>query len=196
MEYDAITAGVEPGGIINAQQVRLLVGYMLREVPEPMGRQLLPELLQYHGLANFFEVNRAIEELLAKGSLQEAEGDKLILTEQGRTAVNEWEFLLPYSAKQKAVKAVMTALTRLRNQRENRVEIRPRERGLDVVCTVLDGEQALLELRLWVPNKAQAEIVKERFLNDPLSCYRSTVEMLMEEEQPRKAPADRKPENG
>ena len=181
MEYDAIVAGVEPGGINNAQQVRLLVGYMLREVPEPMSRQLLPELLQYHGLANFFEVNGAIEELLAKGSIQAVEDVKLVLTEQGKTAIKEWEFILPFSVKQKAVKAVMTALTRLRNQRENRVEILPRDRGLDVVCAVLDGEQTLLELRLWVPDKAQAELVKERFLNDPLACYRSTVEMLMEE---------------
>ena len=183
MEYDAIVAGVEPGGINNAQQVRLLVGYVLRAVPEPMDRQLLAELLQYDGLANFFEVTGAIDELLAKGSIR-ADGDgRLILSPQGRTAVDEWEFILPYSVKQKAARAATLALTRLKNERENDVEIREEERGCRVVCRVLDGAQVLLEIGLWVPDRAQAEQVRERFLSDPLACYRTTVEQLMEETQ-------------
>ena len=62
MEYDAIVAGVEPGGINNAQQVRILVGYLLRSVGQPVERRLLPELLQHWGIANFFEVTQAIDE--------------------------------------------------------------------------------------------------------------------------------------
>ena len=183
MEYDAIVAGVEPGGINNAQQVRLLVGYVLRAVGEPMERRLLAELLQYDGLANYFEVTGAVDELVAKGSLLADGEEKLTLTPQGRNAVDEWEFILPFSVKQKAARAATLALTRLKNERENEVEIREEERGCRVVCRVLDGQQVLMEIGLWVPDRLQAEQVRERFLNDPLSCYRATVENLMEPPQ-------------
>lgn len=178
MEYDAIVAGVEPGGINNAQQVRILVGYVLRSVGQPLDRHLLPELLQHYGIANFFEVAQAIEELIGKGSLSVNEADELQLTERGLVAVNEWEFILPLSAKEKASKAAITTLTRLRTDRENTVEITPLERGFEVVCSVLDGEQKLLEIKLWLPDKMQAETVKEQFLSDPLKLYSGTVALL------------------
>lgn len=183
MEYDALVAGVEPGGINNAQQVRMLVAYVLSALPEPIDRRLLAELLQYEGLANLFEVSGAIDELLGKGSLSVDEAGRLILSPQGRTAVDEWEFILPYSVREKAVRAATLALTRLKNERENEVEIRDEERGCRVICRVLDGKLTLMEVGLWVPDRAQAEQVKERFLNDPLTCYRTTVELLTKEEK-------------
>ena len=178
MEYDAIVAGVEPGGINNAQQVRILVGYVLRSVGQPVERRLLPELLQHWGIANFFEVSQAIDELVEKGSLSVNDADELELTERGLVAVDEWEFILPIAAKEKAAKAALAALTRLRTDRENTVEITPLERGFDVVCAVLDGEQKLLEIKLWLPDKLQAEAVKEQFLSDPLKLYSGTVALL------------------
>ena len=178
MEYDAIVAGIEPGGINNTQQVRLLVGYILRSVKAPLNRQLLPELLQYYGIANFFEVTQAIEELLSKGSLTLNDADELQLTQRGLTAVNEWEFILPLSAKEKATRAAVSALARLRTDRENRAEIVPAERGFHVVCEVLDGTQKLLEVKLWLPDRAQAETVKAQFLENPLKLYSGTVAML------------------
>ncbi len=183
MEYDALVAGVEPGGINNAQQVRMLVAYVLRALPDPIDGRLLSELLQYHGLANLFEVNGAIDELTEKGSVLADKEGKLTLSPQGRVAVDEWEFILPYSVREKAVRAATLALTRLKNERENEVEIREEEKGCRVVCRVLDGKQVLMEVGLWVPDRAQAEQVKERFLNDPLTCYRTTVELLTKEEQ-------------
>ncbi len=178
MEYDAIVAGVEPGGINNAQQVRILVGYILRSVAQPLERQLLPELLQHYGFANFFEVTQAVEELLSKGSLRLNDADELELTERGLVAVNEWEFILPIAVKEKATRAAISALTRRRTDRENSVEITPAERGFNIICAVLDGEQKLLEIKLWLPDIAQAEAVKAQFLTDPLKLYSGTVALL------------------
>ena len=125
MEYDAITAGVDPGGINNSQQVRLLVCYMLRSVKDPIDRALLPELIQYYSLANYFEVMQAIDELVDKGSLLLGENGELTLSDKGRSAIDEWEFILPLTVKEKAARAAVTALTKLRTDRENKVDITP-----------------------------------------------------------------------
>ena len=101
--------------------MRILVGYLLRSVGQPVERRLLPELLQHWGIANFFEVSQAIDELVEKGSLSANDADELELTERGLVAVDEWEFILPIAAKEKAAKAALAALTRLRTDRENTV---------------------------------------------------------------------------
>ena len=43
---------------------RLLVCYLLKSIDAPMTRQMLNDAMQEDGLANFFEVGQAIEELL------------------------------------------------------------------------------------------------------------------------------------
>ncbi len=178
MEYDAITAGVDPGGINNSQQARLLVCYTLLSVREPVERQLLPELLQYYGIANYFEIMQAIDELLKKGNVELDAQGRLTLTEQGAEAVNEWEFILPYSVKEKATRAAVSMMTKLRIARENKATVVPSGNGFDVVCAVLDGEQTLLEIKLWVPDRAQAEAVKASFADDPLRVYSGAISLL------------------
>lgn len=178
MEYDAITAGVDPGGINNSQQVRLLVCYMLRSVKDPIDRALLPELIQYYSLANYFEVMQAIDELVDKGSLLLGENGELTLSDKGRSAIDEWEFILPLTVKEKAARAAVTALTKLRTDRENKVDITPEGNGFSVKCRVLDGDRSLLEITLWVPDKAQAEAVKKSFFADPLKVYGGVIALL------------------
>ncbi len=178
MEYDAITAGVDPGGINNSQQVRLLVCYTLRAIKEPVDRQLIPELLQYHALANFFEAMQAIYSLLEKGSLAINTDGLLVLTEQGLTAIEEWEFILPIAVKAKAARAAVSMLNKLRISRENFAEISAADNGFNVLCKVFDGERTLLEVKLWVPDKQQAEAVKAEFINDPAKIYGGIIELF------------------
>ena len=67
MEFDAFDAGIELGGLRNRDDIRLLVCYLLKSIDAPMTRQMLNDAMQEDGLANFFEVGQAIEELLAEG---------------------------------------------------------------------------------------------------------------------------------
>ena len=71
-----------------------------------------------------------------------------------------------------------TALTKLRTDRENKVDITPEGNGFSVKCRVLDGDRSLLEITLWVPDKAQAEAVKKAFFADPLKVYGGVIALL------------------
>lgn len=178
MEYDALTAGVNPGGLNNIQQIRLLVCYMLRSVKSPLQRKIIPELLQYEGLANYFEVTQAIDDLAKRNNITIDENDCLTLGATGLEAINEWEFILPYTVKEKAVRATVSLLTKKRIAEENKVTITPLENGFNVLCTVLDGKNTLMSVMLWVPEKAQAESVRDTFMNDPMSVYSGNIALL------------------
>ena len=69
MEFDAFDAGIELGGLRSRDDIRLLICYLLKSIDAPMTRQMLNDSMQEDGLANFFEVGQAIEELLKTGNI-------------------------------------------------------------------------------------------------------------------------------
>lgn len=80
--------------------------------------------------------------------------------------------------REKAVQAALRLLAREKRARENRVEITPAHTGFTVRCAVLDQGDELLSISLLVPERAQAEAVKRRFLADPVTVYRAAVALM------------------
>lgn len=182
MDYDALTAGVAPGGLNNFQQIKLLICYILRSVKSDVAVELLPEMLQYEQLANYFEASQAIDELVSDENLVLTD-NRISLTNKGKAAVNELDFILPLSVKEKATRAAVALLTRIHIAKENKVEITQTSNGFSVSCIVYDREIELMRLNLLVPDKAQADAVKSAFMNDPQSVYSGTVNLLMNVKQ-------------
>ena len=182
MEYDALIAGVEPGGLNNTQQIRLLVCYILRAIKTSISRTMLPEILQYEGLANLFEViddiDRMIEEKKVEVIIEDGQ-EMLITTEKGNKAAKELEFMLPFTVKKKAVRAAVAMLTKIRVAKENKVNIIPVPTGYNVECIVTDRDMELLKIVLWVPDTQQAEVVKTAFMEDPMRVYGGSISLLL-----------------
>lgn len=89
LEYDAFDEGIEPGGLRSRNEIKVLVCYLLKSIEQPISKQLINEILQENSLANYFEINQAVSDLVRAGSLEEAaqEGDTVYrVTDQGRSA--------------------------------------------------------------------------------------------------------------
>jgi len=182
MEYDALIAGVEPGGLNNTQQIRLLVCYILRAIKTTISRTMLPEILQYEGLANLFEVISAIDRMIEEKNVEvviEDGQEMLALTEKGNKAAKELESMLPFTVKKKAVRAAVAMLTKIRVAKENKVNIIPVPTGFNVECIVTDRDMELLKIVLWVPDTQQAEVVKTAFMEDPMRIYGGSISLLL-----------------
>ena len=52
MEFDAFSAGVEPGGLRSQSEIRLLLCYLLKSVDLPLSRSMILSVIQDSGLAN------------------------------------------------------------------------------------------------------------------------------------------------
>jgi len=63
MPFDAMDAGVTPGGARTKTDVKLLICYLLGCAGEPVAKRHIGEIMQKHGLANYFEAMGALEEL-------------------------------------------------------------------------------------------------------------------------------------
>ena len=71
LEYDAFDEGIEPGGLRSRNEIKVLICYLLKSIDQPISKQLINEILQENGLANYFEINQAVIDLVKAGSLEE-----------------------------------------------------------------------------------------------------------------------------
>lgn len=178
MNHDAFSAGVEPGGLYSSQEIKILICYMLAGVGEPLPRHCVLEILSGNGMANFFEAGAAVDELIRVRHLQEDDQGLLHLTSEGRQAADTLVGMIPYTLRERSVKAAVQLLTRKRRERENQVDIRKHDTGCTVTCTIKDVDEPLMSLSLRVADDMQANLIKEQFLEDPTLLYRSLLAIL------------------
>lgn len=175
---DAFTAGVEPGGLYSSQEVKILICYMLNSVGEPMPAKAIMDVLFGNGMANFFEISAALEDLQKLNHITETEPDVYRLSDTGKQVASTLYTRVPFTLRERSVKAAMHLLTRIRRERENSVDIKKIDHGREITCTINDTEHPLMSVTLRVADDLQAEMVKDHFLEDPTLLYRSIIAML------------------
>lgn len=186
MNYDAFSAGVEPGGLRSREEIKLLICYLLQSTGQALAKELVLDSLVSSGLANYFEAAAALEELCAAGNLRRAvreDEDAYTLTDTGVAVAETLAGALPRSVREKAVGAALRLLARIRLEKENQVVFRPLEHGLMVECHISDGENDMLCVQLRVADEMQAKLVKRRFLQDPAGFYNAAVALFTGEKQ-------------
>ena len=176
---DAFMAGVEPGGLTNVQEIRILLCYMLNSVAAPIPRDALTDIITAGGMANYFDTEDAIEDLIRLQHLVQTEDRLVATTVTGNQIGESLGVRIPYTLRERSVKAALQLLKRREVERDNKAEIRKLEEGgYAVTCTVMDGERSLLSVTLRVSDPWQAEQIKEQFLTDPALLYRSNLAVL------------------
>ena len=178
MKQDAFSAGVEPGGLWHKNDIRILLCYILASVNAPLSRQDLTRIIQEKGLANYFEVEDALASLLTQGNIAQDQEGRCTVTPAGREIADSLDATLPLSVRDKALEAAFTLLAQAKAQRENRVDLTKTKRGYQITCHISDGEMDLMAISLYVPDKAQAKMVREWFYRDPEGVYKLVLASL------------------
>lgn len=180
-DYDAFSAGVEFGGLRTRQEIKLLICYLLENLEKPLSKIQINELMQGQGLANYFEVNQALDELISAGTVETQKFDELemlVLTEKVHEAAKLLESDLPKTVREKAINAAVKMQTNARRQRENKIEVKKLENGYHVTFTISDKEDVLMSLTVYVADITQVETIKQGFLNDPVGLYSAIIASL------------------
>lgn len=172
-EFDAFSQGVEPGGLRSKTQIKLLVNYLVANIREAVSSSVIIEALQLHGLANYFEVTQAIDDLTENGNLSESDG-MLYITPKGVVSLGELSEELPNSVKETALADALKLILLEKRESENTVDIRKSDNGYFVTFRVMHKELSLMELTVYAADLEQAEQLKSNFLKDPAHIY-STV---------------------
>ena len=69
-------------------------------------------------------------------------------------------------------------LAKMRSKAQNKVEMEQTDIGVNVTCSVIDGDHPILTVSLLVPDMEQAELVKETFHENTLKIYSGSIALL------------------
>ena len=171
MQYDAINAGVNPGGLHSRTEIRVLICYILNNIASPVPLDVVKEQLHFEGIANFFEVSFAITELVESHhisvSLNENNKAFYTINDEGRNVAETLSKSLPQSVKDNALTLANRIVSRMINEHQNRVVIEKSTFGFYVNCTIMERDFEVASVKLLVPDEETALNVKERFLQNP-----------------------------
>lgn len=178
MGYDSFSEGVELGGLRTRNEIKILIGYLLSRLDTPLTREQLDEVICGEELANYFEMSQALGELADNGNVI-IRNNELIITEKGKNNSETLEHDIPFTVREKALNAAVRLQTRLRRERENRIQIDRVEKGCNVTVSVVDSDDEIMSVKLFVADYEQALTVKEKFLEDPVRIYSNIVALLL-----------------
>lgn len=181
MEFDAFDPG-EYGGLRNRNEIRLLICYLLKTIDKPIERTELNTAVLENGLANYFELNEAVTELLANASIDtiiENDEECLVILPRGREIADNLEVSLPKTVRETAVNSAIKLMTFKKSARENKVEVEKLEAGgFNVTFSLMSGDESLMKLTVYVADALQVEVIKNNFLTDPVKLYSGIITAL------------------
>ena len=182
MEQQSFSEGIAPGGLREQTEIKLLVCYLLKSLDRPLSRAQINEILQEYPIANYFEVNQAMSDLVKSGNLiceLEGEEEMMSLSARARFDVAAIENSLPRAIREKAVRAAWAVLSRERIRRESKVEVAELEQGgFHVTFTVFDVGIELMKLTVYVAERDQIERVKRNFFDHAVELYSDIIASL------------------
>ncbi len=179
---DAMSAGVNPGGLQSRTEIRVLICYLLQYSKVPVPLERVKERLHFDGIANYFEVAFAISDLEEGGNIgvaYEENGLKFyIATGDCKNITEALGNNVPLTIRERTMKISEEIIQRIKNERDNKVLIEKCDNGYYITCSVMEGQREMVSVKLLVPDDESAQIVKDNFYKNPVQVLINATEGL------------------
>ncbi len=182
MQFDAVSAGVSHGGLVNTTEIKVLICYILKSVKEPVPASKLCEVLYYDGIANNFEVSDCIESLIKNGNIicVDENEQTYTTTASGNNVADTLKATVPLSVREKACKSTLKMIADIRNAKETDISIVRQGENTFITCSALDNGNPVMSVQLLVSDESQAVSIKNKFLENPAEIYSKIIDLFTE----------------
>lgn len=181
--FDAMPQGIEPGGLRDRSEIKILICYLIDKIDFGITADDIGDFAVKSETANFFEVMSAIKELIENDRIIADEEGFLNLTERGQRAASILYKELPKTVREKILNIAISDLTYRKNAGENPVEINKTDDGYEVSISLINRDEKLMQINLYVSNLETAENLKTNFLRDPIKIYSKLYSLLLSDEE-------------
>lgn len=181
LNFDAYTYGIEPGGLRSKSDINTIICYAVTKSKVKLTEKNITDTMAQGGIANYFEVADAFSRILKNGLLTKDDEGYLVPSPQCRQLLEMVEMDLPLSIREKSINIATRLASKEIYSKENRVDIEKCGDGFSVTMHVMDLGQDFMVLKLNVPTKEQAEVIKDKFLDNPVKIYDNLINSLFSE---------------
>ena len=178
LNFDAYTYGIDPGGLRSKSDINTIICYTVTKSKVRLTAKNICDTMVEGGIANYFEVMDAFSRILKNEIITEDENGYLIPSVQCEQLLEMVEMDLPVSIREKSINIATRLASKEIYSKENKVEIEKCGGGFDVIMHVTDKDKDFMVLKLNVPTMEQAEVIKDKFLDDPVKVYDNLVNSL------------------
>lgn len=185
---DSIDKFISPNmlSLTDSYAVKILICFFLNQIERPVTPNQLMEIATTDGIINYFYYTEAIQGLLEAGTIIEEEIEGITyyrLSEMGKKGADAFKNLVPKSFRDKILSSGLKLFAKLKNEHDVKCEIEKSEKGYRIVCTCIDMDVVLMELKLFAPDLDQAKLMKEKILLNPTEFYGKVLDYTLENEE-------------
>lgn len=178
MKFDAFMGNVKEGGLRSVSSIMLLISYIVANMNGKVGYDTIINAIDDAMIANHFEVSDAISKLIKSGAIFENEEKMLCVKEKDIASIELIEKDLPFTIREKSIKACQKIIARESYKRENKATIEKSENGYTVHLAVSDNDNDFMKLDLYASSEEQAQMILDKFLLDPISIYENLIDSI------------------
>lgn len=183
MDYESLLGGVEPGGLKEVYQVKILICYLLNSIDKPLLKDQINYVFQCDRLVNYFSFTTAFNELIKTNHLKINIIDNkefYSLNDIGIETALKLEKSLPRSLKDKVVKTAIILLTKVEKDKFNKISFEKNNDIQYIKCLIKDVPNTdLMDLKVYVPDIPQGEFIKQNIENNTSNIYRGIISLLI-----------------
>lgn len=190
-KLDAFPVDDTVGGIRSTEKIKIIICYILANTKNRLTRSSVQSALYDNGIANYFEISQAIDDLIRVGAVEQTDDSseaELSVNDKGIQIAKDLEGELSVYIKNKAVRATSLTAVYERRQRENDIvitKIHDKRFRLDITLhSGLDADGSddeLMKLSVYVTDQLQAQSMKQSFINNPVKLYEKVIEGLTDD---------------
>ena len=173
-----------PGFIQDKLEIKFLILYIAARVIEPVPFDTILDLALCDDAIDYFDFSDCLADLVRTEHMTLSDSGLYALTEKGRRNSAICESSLPYSVRRRCDRNLEDWNRKLRRRRQVKSSVEKRPNGTYTVKLSLnDDKGGVMDLRLMVPDPAQAKAVSRRFQQSPEKVYSQLIRLLLAEEE-------------
>ena len=198
MAFNAFVGGIQPGGLTNDFEVKILICFLLDSLKknspgaalsdgEQPGLSFdeLNEIFQETGLVNYFEFAESMSELektehIRRQMTPDGEKEIFVITEVDSITAQTFQKTLPLTVREKTLETARHLTEVQKCMDEVDVNYHPVSDGYILQLTIRDIGSDLLNLNVFLPTEEECILVKEHIQNDPAEVYSRILTALIE----------------
>lgn len=178
LRFDAFMGGVKEGGLRSVSSINLLVCYIIANINGKVTSENIINTMDEGMIANHFEIADAISKLKKSGTIVENESGALTLVDSSKANIDLIEKDLPLTVREKSISICQKIIAKESYKRENKAEIKKTDNGYNITLHISDKNTDFMSLTLYAGTKEQAEMIKEKFIANPIKVYDTLIETI------------------
>ena len=183
LRFDAFMGGVKAGGLRSVSSISLLVSYIVANLGGSVTAEIIEQATAEGELANHFEISDAISKLKKSGIIIENEDGSLEISKSTTADIELIEKDLPYTVRVNAMRLCQKIIAKETYRRENETQIIENGDAFNVVLTIKGDKNDFMKLTLFAPTRDQAEMIKEKFISNPVKVYETLIGAIFSNEE-------------